>query len=417
MNIRIVFFTWLALIFMGMATSCVSSPYEGKEMTVLCVPVYGQSYALGEEAQLITNFDSLRINTNHRVLTQRLDEDFGYFDNSTFKQFVKRMIRYKKRQFELSVYGMADEFFKHCDNDSLLLCTFPGGKGETSITGMMPGSEPYQKFLDEIKQAHDKAKDRGWNFYMPAFCWMQGENDIVWQTSKDYKKDLLNWYNRFCIDVKIITGQTENPVCICYQSNCLSLSKLPVADTIYNRPEMYVPNAQYQLIRDEKNFMASGPSYPYKVVNERVHIDGEGQQSIGRLAGLTLWRILNKQNSDGLQLADYLVSDSTVALRFNVPNPPLCLDTIQVKNPGNYGFTIITPEGRNICKRVTLDNDSIVLLHYMGDITHASLRYAVNGIFDKNGNKNGARGCLRDSKNDCTKEVYNWAYQFEVALK
>lgn len=393
-------------------------------MTVMCVPVYGQSYALGEEAQLITNFDSLRINTNHRVLTQRLDEDFGYFDNSKFKQFVKRMIRYKKRQFELSIYGMADEFFKHCDNDSLLLCTFPGGKGETSITGMMPGSEPYQKFIDEIKQAHDKAINRGWKFYMPAFCWMQGENDIVWQTSKDYKKDLQDWYNQFCIDVKAITDQSEDPVCICYQSNCLSLSKLPVADTIYNRPEMYVPNAQYQLIRDEKNFMASGPSYPYHVVNERIHIDGNGQQSIGRLAGLTLWRILNNKNSDGLQFVNYKVDDQTIALKFNVPYPPLCLDTIQVNNPGNFGFTIITPEGKDICNGVSLINDSTVLLHYSGDVSNAEVRYAVNGTYGKNGNLSGARGCLHDSQgtkssfilDDKAYRLDNWCYQFNINL-
>lgn len=32
--------------------------------TVICIPVYGQSLALGEEAIRITDFDSLRINYN-----------------------------------------------------------------------------------------------------------------------------------------------------------------------------------------------------------------------------------------------------------------------------------------------------------------------------------------------------------------
>ena len=38
---------------------------------VICVPVYGQSYALGEEATRITNFDSLRIKYDGRIVTGR----------------------------------------------------------------------------------------------------------------------------------------------------------------------------------------------------------------------------------------------------------------------------------------------------------------------------------------------------------
>lgn len=411
----------LALFFSQLA-SCSDSPYEGRRMTVLCVPVYGQSYALGQEAQLITDFDSLSVNTNHRVLTQRLDEDFGYFDHSKFKQDVRRMFRYRKHQNELSIYGMADEFFRHCDADSILLCTFPGGKGECSIIDLMPGSEPYQRLLEDIKQAHDKAVDKGWSFLVPAFCWMQGENDIVWQTSDDYKRDFMNWYARFCADVRKLTRQDVDPVCICYQSNCLSLSKLPVGDTIYNRPEVYVPNAQYRLIRDMDVFMASGPCYPYHVVNEHIHIDGVGQQSIGRLAGLTLFRIINHQNSDGLQLSNYVVGEKYITLKFMVPNPPLCFDTIRVANPGNYGFTIISPEGKDLCKDAIMQDDSTVLLSYEGDVTKAKVRYAVNGTPHKNGNRSGARGCLHDSQGntyyaqDLRMRLDNWCFQFEIEL-
>ena len=40
---------------------------------VICIPVYGQSYALGEEAKRITDFDSLRIKYNGRIVTEKLD--------------------------------------------------------------------------------------------------------------------------------------------------------------------------------------------------------------------------------------------------------------------------------------------------------------------------------------------------------
>ena len=48
--------------------------------TVICIPVYGQSYALGEEAKRITNYDSLRFNYDGRIVTEKMNYVFGYYD-------------------------------------------------------------------------------------------------------------------------------------------------------------------------------------------------------------------------------------------------------------------------------------------------------------------------------------------------
>ena len=111
-----------------------SKPIEKR--TVMAIPVYGQSLALGEEALRITDFDSLCEYCDHRVLTQNLDEKFGYFSENPFKQWLKKMSRSKKRSFELSIYGMAEAITHYWQIeriDSLLLCTFPGGQGATGI--------------------------------------------------------------------------------------------------------------------------------------------------------------------------------------------------------------------------------------------------------------------------------------------
>ena len=47
-------------------------PVEYGHKVVVCIPVYGQSYALGEEATRITDFDSLRIKYNGRIVTEKL---------------------------------------------------------------------------------------------------------------------------------------------------------------------------------------------------------------------------------------------------------------------------------------------------------------------------------------------------------
>ena len=44
---------------------------------VVCIPIYGQSLALGEEAIRITDFDSLKINYDGRIVNEHLNYLFG----------------------------------------------------------------------------------------------------------------------------------------------------------------------------------------------------------------------------------------------------------------------------------------------------------------------------------------------------
>ena len=71
----------IIIIFL-LLVSCKES-YEHK--TVICIPVYGQSLALGEEATRITDFDSLASYADGRIVTENLDHEYGYFDNNTIK--------------------------------------------------------------------------------------------------------------------------------------------------------------------------------------------------------------------------------------------------------------------------------------------------------------------------------------------
>ena len=137
---------------------------------VICIPVYGQSYALGEEATRITNFDSLRIKYNGRIITEKLDYSFGFYDSdSRFKQLIKRILHYDKKAFELSVYGMAEGLVPELGDDTLL-CIFPGGAGMSTIGQLMKPSLPYLKFIKEIQCAYNEANERGWDFIVPAVC-------------------------------------------------------------------------------------------------------------------------------------------------------------------------------------------------------------------------------------------------------
>lgn len=78
-----------------MLYSCTSRNDEHR--VVVCIPVYGQSLALGEEAELITNFDSLSSMADGRIVTENMDHDFGFFDNDKRKEWAKKVLNYTKR--------------------------------------------------------------------------------------------------------------------------------------------------------------------------------------------------------------------------------------------------------------------------------------------------------------------------------
>jgi len=391
--------------------------------TVICIPVYGQSLAIGVDAIRITDFDSLANYADGRIVTENMDHHFGYFDISPFKQFVKRITRYHKRSFELTVYGMAEVLADNTGKDTLI-CIFPDGQDGTVIADLGKGSITYNKFLHDIKTAYLSAQKRGWVFVIPAFCWMQGETDVTSYPGTDYRELLLQFVKDINQDVKKITRQQQDIEVICYQSNPVTRAK-DFNPLSYDCPETIVPETQLELVRDHPIFHASGPMYPYDFVNEIIHIDGTSQKRHGVLVALAALDIIKQQrHSRGLLPIKAQYREKEVIIDFNIPCPPLTLDTIQVTNPGHYGFCVITPDNRDIVENVILQ-DGRVLLLCRESPKDCRVRYAINGDKMKSGRLHGPRGNLRDSQGDSititiqskTYPIHNWCYQFNMPIE
>jgi len=391
--------------------------------TVVCIPVYGQSLAIGVDAIRITDFDSLANYADGRIVTENMDHQFGYYDINPLKQFAKKIIHYHKRSFELTVYGMAEMIADNTGKDTLV-CIFPGGQDGTVIADLGKGSKTYNKFLLDIKTAYQSAQKRGWDFVMPAFCWMQGETDVTSYPGTDYRELLLQFVEDINQDVKQITGQQQDIEVICYQSNPVTRAKdfNPLA---YDCPETIVPETQLELVRDHPTFHASGPMYPYDFVNEIIHIDGPSHKKHGVLVALAALDILKQQKHQrGLLPLKAQCHDKEVIIDFNIPCPPLTLDTIQVTNPGHYGFSVITPDNRDIVENVILQDNRVHLLCRESP-KDCRVRYAINGDKMLSGRLHGPRGNLRDSQGDSITTtiqnkswpVHNWCYQFDMPIR
>ena len=388
--------------------------------TVICIPVYGQSYALGEEAIRITNYDSLRINYNGRIVTKKMNYVFGYFDHSSrLKQFVKRLLHYDRKAFELSVYGMAESLITELGNDTIL-CIFPGGHGQNTITQLSKPVPCYNKFIEEIAYAFETAQELGWDFQIPAVCWMQGESDIAEYPDTDYKSLFHEMYNNLNTDIKQITHQANDIRMICYQSSALTKAEKYKTNN-FEGTESQTPEIQMELVRDDSLIWAMGPTYPYDYLREALHIDAIGQKRIGDLAAKSALGIIrNEPCFIGLVPMETKVEGNTVSILFNVPTPPLCFDTIQVIKADHYGFNVIRQDNTDIISDVVLQGDTVVITCKESPIG-CRIRYGVNGEFRKGGRLHGPRGNLRDSQGETRKVTINgktypqdnWCYIFD----
>ena len=386
--------------------ACTQKP-EGHKV-VVCIPVYGQSLALGEEAERITDFDTLAAYANGRIVTENLDHDFGYFEHDDLKKFAKKMIKYQRRSFELSIYTMAQRLADQLGEDTLI-CTFPGGQGATNITNLSKGTAPYQEFMEDIETAFQQTKAKGWEFLIPAVCWMQGESDIEDYPDTDYRQSLEKIWKDMNADIRQITLQQDTIAFICYQTNSVARG-LRYQENNYNCGETKVPQTFVDLLRHHPWFWASGPTYPYPCVKEKIHIDAVGQQHIGTLAARSALSIIrgSKEKCKGVIPIALHTDSQEVIIHFNIPKHPLVIDTMQVRKADNYGFSVITKDNRNIARAVALEGDSI-RISCTESPQGCKVRYAVNGEHLKSGHLHGPRGNLRDSNG-------NWCYLFDITL-
>jgi hypothetical protein len=112
-----------------------------------------------------------------------------------------------------------------------------------------------------------------------------------------------------------------------------------------------------------------------------------------------------------------------VIINFNVPSPPLVIDTIQVSKITNYGFNVITADNCDIIQSVNIEGNNIHIV-CSEPPNGCRVRYAINGEKMKSGRLHGPRGNLRDSQGDSftitvqgkVYPIHNWCWQFDIPI-
>ena len=401
---------WIALVVVIAACMLTGCGDGDKPKVVVCVPVYGQSLAMGEESELVTDIDGLTEKWNGRLVGEGLDDEFGYYEDRSWKKKIKRLIRYDNRRYENSAFAMGEALAGAFGKDTMV-CVFADGRGGTAISHLVKGSGPYNALLEDIRKSYDEAKKKGMEFFVPAVCWMQGESDMFDYTRVDYRKILRQFAIDVNRDIKKITGQKRDVKIVGYQSCCLAKCYKFIPES-YDCYEISVPQAQMQLIRDDSLFVAGTPVYFLDFVDDRIHLDGKSQTVVGRYNAAAVLDIVRQENSRrGLYPIDVNSEGKMTTIEFNDYDGTLEFDTINVNKVKNYGFSVITPDNKDIAQKVSIVDNKIVI-ECNDDTKGCRVRYGANGEKNKSGRRLGARGNL---VRRCPSALPAWCYMFDEA--
>lgn len=260
------------------------------------------------------------------------------------------------------------------------------------------GTASFQELLAQVSAAKSFAAAANKTYFVPCVVVVHGEFDNY---NAAYLTDLLHWQADIQAGIQAITGQT-NTVPLVLTQTCVG-AMVPTCS----------PYAQWQAaVQYPDRFLLAGPEYqlphnppgdPYHLT---IHLTAIGERMMGAMVARAYRRVFLEGGTwTPLSPKAVTITGNKAIIDFNVPAPPLVLDTTWCTDPGNYGFTYYDGTGASIAA-VAITGPSQVTLtltqaagttpnsHIVG---YAYDDYAQFGDF---GPTTGSRGCLRDSSTD-----------------
>lgn len=331
------------------------------------------------------------------------------------------------------------------------MMTCLGGAGGKSVLELSKGTTYYNTLMANITAGKATADANKLSYNVPAFVWSQGEEDYraggapgsygtgIWDPLT-YKAKLKQLINDINIDVKSITGQTNDVKCVMYQ--------VASHNPYYRYPRIAIQ--QLELAQEDERVALAKVMYEVDYnVADYVHAPAKTYRNIGNHYGIALYRAI-VQNDRVLPIvpSQHFYVGTDLYIRFFVPVKPLVFDTSIVAPlpDGKFGFNLYTVTNETVgvsgtiaqatetITGVTLFSADTVKISLSaippagtrltygvnGDGSN-SIKGSVNGVTGKSGRTLGARGNLRDSRTYLNQvsnyfTLYNWCPIFEIIL-
>lgn len=285
----------------------------------------------------------------------------------------------------------------------------------TPYHALRKGTEPYAEGMAQVRAGADLARAAGETHAVRAVVVIHGESDHVGSNER-YDLDLLEWQRDYETDIQAITGQTRPVPMLTDQMSSF---------TAYGAETSIIPLLQLQASRARPDrILLVGPKYPLPYAPDGFHLTGDGEAWLGEMHAKVFEQVLVRGEPWRPLSPRTLTRDGAeITVRLWVPVPPLVLDEVRIRDPGDYGFEYTDRSGAppQIVAVDLLGEDSVrITLSEVPVGPDPRVRYAMRGIPDQPaGPTTGARGNLRDSDPTTSRRgypLYNWCVHFDEPI-
>jgi hypothetical protein len=290
------------------------------------------------------------------------------------------------------------------------------------------GTVPYSNSLATVRRVAAILRNMGIRDVVRAVTVTHGETDSFKRVSAaDYEADLVEWRNDYDADLRAITGQRESVMLFTDQMNSYTSKVLnAVAATTSG-----IPLAQLQAALDHPGSIALVCPKYWLDYNPKDggHLTNRSEELLGEKYGEAIKRsFIDGSVWKPLYISGATVTGNLVTLSYNIPAPPLALDTTLVSDPGNDGFVYSDDSAAppSIIGVELANKNTQVRIHLSAAPTapagHRRIKYAYVGSLGCGGGGcnagplTGPRGNLRDSDPLMSRldggnaiHLYNWA--------
>jgi hypothetical protein len=280
------------------------------------------------------------------------------------------------------------------------------GHAGYSITQLNKGTGWYDYLTAHIQEASRLQQARGRPLSVPAMAWIQGETDRT-MAEATYKGHMEKLQKDVQADARLLTGQTDAVPIIMYQM------------AYYSRLTPNVTNVQYELDRDDANFMIATPMYHFPY-DDGAHLTNVGYKWMGHYFGKALDYVIRGQTWKPLRPTSVTLNGKIFTVTFDVPNTPLTLDTTNVGAATGSGFRPRDDTRFLTVTRVEVTTSTQVEVEVSETVgANPRVRYGRDWLGSGMTITGGASGNLRDSCPDYfvyssqTYNLYNWCVHFE----
>lgn len=282
----------------------------------------------------------------------------------------------------------------------LTVCTM--GVPSTALASHLPGQQYYTDLIAAVTAVNALVVARGDVYNIPIINLVQGEQDEVLGTlGLVWEQQAIQYADALARDIPAITGQPNRPI--------IALSQLSNWTT-QTKATPTIAIAMVDLARKYPNkFLLIGPKYQYPYGADGLHLTADSYRNMGIdftkpwmqtvVKGQfwkPLWPIPGRIRCKG----NGIIAD------FEVPVPPMVIDTSVVTDPGGLGFEFYDPiNGRQIATTAELiGNNSMhfIVPNSISPLVIAAQTARMRGGYTGTvgqlaGPTTGVRICLRDS--------------------